>query len=225
MPEPGPEQPEAEVAGVVRLLGEEHLGDVDEPGRDHDDRPGDQDAEQRARVAHDDEALGRARASGRGRSAGRSASSRAGIPSTSSAEMPKVTAFTQYARSGPDAATIAPPTIGPIAVVVHSTSWSSAFAVDEPLLRHEVRQPGEHGRAEERVPDPGERGEEDDHRRGARERAARRTRASRPRSEPIISPLRESRSTSGPASRPRKTAGRMFAISSAPTHQPECVRS
>ena len=47
----------------------------------------------------------------------------------------------------------APPTSGPIAIVVHSTSWSSAFAVGEPLVGDEVRQAREHGRPEERVAD------------------------------------------------------------------------
>jgi len=60
--------------------------------------------------------------------------------------------------------------IGPIAVVVHSTSWSSAFAVASRVSRHEVREPGEHRRPEEGVPDPGERREQDDGRRGVRER-------------------------------------------------------
>ena len=98
---------------------------------------------------------------------------------------------------------MAPPTIGPIAVVVHSTSWSSAFAVASRSSEHEVRQPGEHGRPEERVPDPGERREDDDRRRRARERQ--RDEDAEPQtSEPIISPLRESRSTSGPTSRPEE---------------------
>ena len=45
--------------------------------------------------------------------------------------------------------------------------------------------------------------------------------ASRPRSEAIIRPLRESRSTSGPNSSPIAIAGRTFAISTALIHQPE----
>ena len=57
-PRAGPEQAEAEVAGAERLLGEEHLGDVHDPARDHHDRPDDEHARERPRVPHDREALG-----------------------------------------------------------------------------------------------------------------------------------------------------------------------
>ena len=59
------------------------------------------------------------------RESGRSLwSSSARMRAISSAETPKLTAFTQYARSGPEAATSAPPTSGPAAVVSHCTAWS-----------------------------------------------------------------------------------------------------
>jgi hypothetical protein len=48
---------------------------------------------------------------------------------------------------------------------------------------------------------------------------------SRARSEPIIRPRRERRSTSGPSSRPTRIIGRNSAMRSALTHVPEPVRS
>ena len=91
----GPEQAEAEVARVVRLLGEEHLGDVDR-ARSRPSRSTRRSARRAARASGARRRSPRpARPSARGRSAGRSAAAAPGIPSTSSAESANVTAFTQ----------------------------------------------------------------------------------------------------------------------------------
>ena len=91
---------------------------------------------------------------------------------------------------------------GPRAVVVHSTTWSSAFALAAPSLTRFGR-PASTAGPEEAVRDAGDGREEDDERRRAGERERPKT-PRRTRSEPIISPRRESQSTSGPSSRPRR---------------------
>jgi hypothetical protein len=48
---------------------------------------------------------------------------------SSSAETRKVAALIQYARSGPDSASSAPPITGPVIQAMFSTAWRSELAV------------------------------------------------------------------------------------------------
>ena len=131
------------------------------------------------------------------------------------AENANVTAFTQYARCGPGGGDERPaderarPRSSSTRRAGAARSRSRARRRRRGSAARRARPAGRtrcrcrRRRRARRSPPPSRRTAARRRRRGGRGRSA------------IISPLRESRSTSGPSRRPRKTAGRMFAISSA----------
>ena len=139
-------------------------------------------------------------------------SRRCGICASSAAESKNVAALIQYAEVRPLRRRRArrrrasrPPRSR------FSILCSSEFARGRSLVRDQIRQPRVDRRPEEAGREAGNGRERDDRRRAAANGSAQKA-PKRTRSEPIISPRRESRSTSGPASSPTTTVGRMSAI-------------
>ena len=207
-PHPAQRSPNPRSPALKDCLREEDLGDVEDPAREHHDRPDDQHARERLRVRARRRSLRPGRSSARVRSGGRSAAAAAGISATRTAEIAKVTAFTpvgeRRARGRDEDAAEerarARPSSTRRAGAARSPSASSSLA-------DEVRQPGEDGRPEEGVADAGDHGERDDRRGGVRRTAAPRTRrAGRGRRRSSAPSARAGR-RAGRGGAPMKTAG------------------
>ena len=150
--------------------------------------------------------------------------SAAEIWTTRHADRRKLAAFSQYARSGPEAATTTPPTSVPAMIVNWSAVRSSEFARGSISSETRFGRPAyAAGRAKpEAIPAISASATICQ---ALTANASRTNTASRVRSAPTSRRFRESRSTSGPSSRPIATPGRKSAMSSALTQTAEPVRS
>ena len=223
-PGAGPEQAEAEIARAVRAFGEEDLGDVHRRVCEHHDRPRNEDAHQGARAPDDREALGQvAPAPAPDRPLALEQPRRnPGDEERGERERARVDPVGEMGpRRGDERAAGERPGGGrrPLDELDQGVRGRELASADRGW------KPREHRRAEERVPDPSHGCKRDD--RGGRPDERERREDGEPADiggdhQPLARQPVDERTEK---STPMKTAGKMFAIRSAPTHQPECVRS
>ena len=143
------------------LFGEEHLGDVDDAAGEHHRRPDDEDADERARVADHGEPL-------------REVAPAASADRPVALEQPPRDERDEQGREGEGDRVDGvgqvragerdehPAEEGPERGRRRVDELHERVRAGQLLPRDEVRQPGEDRRAEEAVPDPGDRREDDD---------------------------------------------------------------
>ncbi len=148
----------------------------------------------------------------------------AGRRSSNSADTTNDTPFSQYARCGPDAATSAPPMIGATVQLTFSLVWMSEFARARSCSSTRFGRPAYTAGRKNPVASPAIPASATICPAVFANGRVKKTPA-RTRSETIMSPRRETRSSSGPSASPTATAGRNSTISRALTHEPEFVRS
>src|SRR5437773_3503541 len=144
--------------------------------------------------------------------------------STSSAERRNDAALIQYATSGLDAATSAPPITGATVQLTFSPVWMREFARASSSSSTRFGRPAYTAGRKNPVANPATAARATIAPAEPANGSAQNTR-NLTRSEPTISPRRENRSSSGPRKSPTATAGRNSTIISALTHGPEFVLS